>query len=437
MGSAYTQRRFFAFTIVVLVMFAIAACSSDDAEEADDTAADIEPTPIETVEPADPVGDDEATTPVATEPAEDEHDEPQSERLQQLNVELELFAEGFISPTDMIPATDGTDRLFVVSRVGTIHVIENGEPREELLLDHREQVEHHMVEQGMLSMTLHPDFASNGYFYVYYISHGEENSIISRFEMSEDGQRAVPESESLVLEVEQPHYSHNGGNIKFGPDGYLYIGLGDGEDPGDPHGHSQNPQTLLGSILRIDVDSNEPYGIPEGNPFVGTDEGRDEVWAYGLRNPWRFSFDEQTGDMYMVDVGQWAMEEVNVQRADSPGGENYGWPILEGDTCWEAEECDREGFVMPVATYPNPSQGCAIIGGYTYHGEQSPDLTGVYLFSDWCSATIWGLVYEDGHWIKEVLSEPDMMVNAFGRDHAGEVYVMDNEAGGIYRVVTR
>jgi glucose/arabinose dehydrogenase len=420
--------------VTVLVgIFALAACSNGD-DDHNDAADD---TPIETVEPAESDdASDPTPDPEPTPPETDDTEEPRSERLQEIDLELELFADGFISPTDMVPATDGSDRLFVVSRIGTIHVIENGEPREEIFLDHREHVEHHMVEQGMLSMALHPDFAENGYFYVYYINAGDENSIISRFEVSDDGQFAVADSETVILEVEQPHYSHNGGNLKFGPDGYLYIGLGDGEDPGDPHEHSQNPNTLLGSILRIDVDADDPYGIPPDNPFVGSDDGRDEVWAYGLRNPWRFSFDDRTGDMYMVDVGQWAVEEVNVQRADSTGGENYGWPIMEGDTCWEAEECDKDGLVMPVATYDNPAQGCAIVGGYTYYGELSPDLHGVYLFSDWCSARIWGLVYEDGQWIKEQLHHADMMINAFGRDHDGELYVLDfEEGGGIYRIV--
>jgi glucose/arabinose dehydrogenase len=290
----------------------------------------------------------------------------------------------------------------------------------------------------MLSIALHPEFNENDYFYIYYINHGDEHSIISRFEVSEDGERADTESETLILEVEQPHYSHNGGNLKFGPDGYLYIALGDGEDPGDPHGHSQNLETLFGSILRIDVDGGEPYAIPNDNPFVDDEDARDEIWAYGLRNPWRFSFDPETGDMYMVDVGQWTVEEVNFQPANSSGGENYGWPIMEGDQCFDAEECDSDGLTMPVATYHNPSEGCAVIGGYPYFGDAYPELEGIYFYGDWCSGRIWGLIEEDGEWISEELLHTDLMINAFAVDLDGEIYALDfEEHGRIYRIVAR
>jgi glucose/arabinose dehydrogenase len=439
-GTSRSNVHLLSILAIALLALVLAACNGDD--EVEDSADDVDDIPIETVEPEVPEDtDDTATDDVETD-ATTSDDEPDvaddatgSERLQQLDLELELFAEGVIQPTDMVAATDGTDRLFVVSRIGTIHVIEDGELREEPFLDLREQIEHEMVEQGMLSMALHPDFAENGYFYVYYITHGDEDTMVSRFQISEDGQFGDPGTETPILEVEQPHYSHNGGNVKFGPDGYLYIGLGDGEDPGDPHENSQDPNTMLGSILRIDVDGGEPYAIPEDNPFVGSDEGLDEVWAYGLRNPWRFSFDQETGDMFMVDVGQWEIEEVNVQPADSSGGENYGWPIMEGDECWEAEECDKEGLTMPAVTYENPDFGCAIIGGYTYHGSAHPELEGIYFFGDWCSGNIWGMVEEDGEWVKEIVIESDLMINAFGLDHNGEIYALDfEEGGGIYRV---
>lgn len=428
---------------ITLAAFLLSSCNSDN-DTPDDSESDTN-SPVETVEPDEP--DDSSTSDSASdeqnatatpEPDDADIDDQltRADRLAELQIDLELFAEGLIQPTDLIPATDGTDRLFVTSRIGTIHVIQDGELREEPLLDIREQIEHEMVEQGLLSMDLHPNFEENGYFYVYYITQGDEDTMVSRFQISEDWQYGVPESETPILEVEQPHYSHNGGNIKFGPDGYLYIGLGDGEDPGDPHENAQDPNTMLGSILRIDVDGGDPYAIPEDNPFVGSDEGLDEIWAYGLRNPWRFSFDDETGDMYMVDVGQWDVEEVNVQPSDSPGGENYGWPIMEGNECWEAEECDQEGLTMPVATYENSEEtGCAIIGGYTYHAEEYPALEDVYLFGDWCSGNIWGMVEDDGDWVKELLLETDLMINAFGLDHDGEIYVLDfEEGGGIYRV---
>ncbi len=413
---------------LILGVSLLAACGGDDdAIDSNDTGA----TPVETVEPT-PEGADPEPDPTATAEPESERDHG---RLQQIDLDLELFADGFVQPTDLVAATDGSDRLFVVSRIGLILVVEDGVVREEPLLDIHEQIEHAMVEQGLLSMALHPDFAENGYFYVYYITHGDEDTMVSRFQLSEDRRIAVRESETPILEVEQPHYSHNGGNLKFGPDGYLYIGLGDGEDPGDPHGNSQNPGTLLGSILRIDVDGGDPYAIPPDNPFVDDAEARDEIWAYGLRNPWRFSFDPETGDMYMVDVGQWAVEEVNLQPADSTGGENYGWPIMEGDQCWEADECDKEGLTMPVATYENPSQGCAIIGGYPYHGQAYPELEGIYFFGDWCSGRIWGLENVGGEWVKEELIHSDLMINAFGLDHNGEIYALNfEEGGGVFRI---
>jgi glucose/arabinose dehydrogenase len=431
-------------TLVILIgIAALAACGTDDSDGNSDIGESQQ------IPPTVPASESDSTSQQTEESDNQENAESQVsgesddeapngeglERLQQLDIEIELFVEGFVSPTDIVALPGRSDRLLVVSRVGTIQIVDDGEIREEPFLDIQDKVEHHMVEQGMLSIALHPDFENNGYFYVYYISHGEENSIISRFEMSEDGQRAEPESETLILEVEQPHYSHNGGSLKFGPDGYLYIGLGDGEDPGDPHGHSQNPGTMLGSILRIDVDGGDPYGIPPDNPFIEDDNALDEVWAYGLRNPWRFSFDPATGDMYMVDVGQWEREEVNVQPAESAGGENYGWPIMEGDQCWEADECDAEGLTMPVVTYDNPANGCAIIGGYPYRGNSYPELAGIYFFGDWCSGNIWGMVEEDGEWNKEVLVETDLMINAFGLDRDGEIYVLNfEEGGGIFRI---
>jgi glucose/arabinose dehydrogenase len=193
---------------------------------------------------------------------------------------------------------------------------------------------------------------------------------------------------------------------------------------------------ILTSIRRILVRSSVLYCALTS--FVDDGDARDEVWAYGLRNPWRFSFDPETGDMYMVDVGQWTVEEVNFQPADSTGGENYGWPIMEGDKCFDAEECDTEGLTMPVATYHNPNEGCAVIGGYLYRGEAYPEMEGIYFYGDWCSGRIWGLVQEDGEWISEKLIHTDLMINAFARDLHGEIYVLNFEEGGaIFRITSR
>lgn len=452
MGIARLNRHRAALFLTIVLLTALAACGGSDDGQPSDPGDDQAGAGETSEESGNSPGEDDendaseddsdgseapAQTPTPTpSPMPSPTPTPSaSDGLTDLDIDLEQVAEGLIQPTDMAAATDGTDRLFVTSRPGLIHVIDNGQLREEPLLDIREQVEHEMVEQGLLSIELDPDFAENGYLYVDYISHGDENTIVSRYQMAEDGQRVLPESATVILEVEQPHYSHNGGNVKFGPDGYLYIALGDGENPGDPHENAQNPGTLLGSILRIDVNGGDPYAIPPDNPFVGHENARDEIWVYGLRNPWRFSFHPETGDMYIVDVGQWSVEEVNVQPADSPGGENYGWPIMEGDECYEADECDQEGLTMPVATYRNPDQGCAVIGGYSYYGTEYPEMEGVYFFGDWCSGNIRGLIERDGEWIQRIVLGTDLMFNAFGVDLDGEIYVLDYSAGGVFQIV--
>jgi glucose/arabinose dehydrogenase len=431
-GGTFMIRRSMVVIASIILVVALAACSNDDAS--DDTQPVDDPTPTTEADEPDqtPTPKPDPATPTPEPTPTPEFDAIAA--LQELSIDLEFVADGFIQPTALVPATDGTNRLFVLSRHGIIHVLEDGTVREEPFLDIQDRVTHEMVEQGLLSMALHPEFAENRYFYVNYTDlHG--NTMISRFKVSEDGERAIRESETPILPIEQPHYSHNGGNLKFGPDGYLYIGMGDGEDPGDPHGNAQDASTLLGAMLRIDVDGGDPYGIPPDNPFVDDEYKRDEVWAIGLRNPWRYSFHPQTGDLYIVDVGQWAVEEINVQPADSTGGENYGWPIMEGDQCWEADECDKEGLTMPVVTYSNPEDGCAIIGGHHYFGKKFPEMHGVFIFGDWCSGNIWGMVEQDGEYHHELLLESDLMINAFGLDQDGEIYVLDFDSGSVFQIV--
>jgi len=245
----------------------------------------------------------------------------------------------------------------------------------------------------------------------------------------------------LVLTVDQPASNHNGGHLAFGPDGALYIGLGDGGGAGDRYGNGQNVRTLLGAMLRIDVDHGQPYAIPADNPFVGSPNARGELWAIGLRNPWRYSFDRQTGDLYIADVGQNMYEEVDVQPAGDPGGQNYGWPIMEGLHCFPADQpCEQTGLTLPVWDYDH-TQGCSVTGGYVYRGQEFPVLTGIYLFGDYCSGLIWGLSRagsgEPTGWRVAQVAQADVQLSAFGEDEAGELYLLDMGRGELFKITAR
>lgn len=343
------------------------------------------------------------------------------------NYELKEIAKGFDDPLYLTHAGDGSGRLFVAEQGGVIKIIKNGWLLSKAFLDIRQKVRSG-GEQGMLGLAFHPNFSRNGYFFVHY-SDVNGDTVISRFTVSKDSDVADPNSEFMVLTQDQPYRNHNGGQIVFGPDGYLYIGLGDGGSGGDPHGNGQNLATLLGKILRIDVDSAKPYAAPPTNPFVGK-KGRAEVWAYGLRNPWRFSFDRSTGDLYIADVGQNAWEEIDFQPADTKGGENYGWNQMEGNHCY-TEGCDPKLYVAPVAEYSHGS-GCSVTGGYIYRGKYDNGLNGVYLYGDYCSGLIWALLKtSSGEWANKLLIESGLSISSFGEDEEGEVYVVDHR-GGIY-----
>jgi uncharacterized repeat protein (TIGR01451 family) len=241
-------------------------------------------------------------------------------------------------------------------------------------------------------------------------------------------------SEEILLTIEQPFANHNGGQIAFGPDGYLYIGMGDGGSNGDPQGNGQRPETLLGKLLRIDVESGvTPYAIPANNPFVQSRFYRGEIWALGLRNPWRFSFDRQTGDLYLGDVGQGSHEEINFQSRASFGGENYGWNIMEGKHCFNSDSCNQTGLVLPIVEYSH-SEGCSVTGGVVYRGQQYPRLQGLYFYSDYCSGTIWGLKVTSTAVQQGLLLDSGYSISTFGEDEAGETYVADHGGGTIYRI---
>jgi glucose/arabinose dehydrogenase len=346
---------------------------------------------------------------------------------------------GFKDPVFIAHAGEdpsGASTLFIVEKAGRIHLVENGALQSTLFLDITDRVGSTKNEQGLLSVAFAPDFATSGHFYVNYTDQ-RGDTVVARFRLSAgDPRPADPNSEQKILQIEQPAANHNGGQLQFGPDGYLYIGTGDGGQAGDPWGNAQNQDTLLGKILRIDVRASDTYTVPGDNPLLDQPGARPEIWAMGLRNPWRFSFDRASGALYIADVGQNLYEEVNVQPADSLGGENYGWDVTEGKHCFEpASDCDFGGLVLPVAEYDH-SQGCSIIGGYVYRGTRFPQMEGVYFFGDLCSGNIWGLRQEaSGEWKTTLLLDTAMTISAFGEDATGELYVIDYGDGSIFQLV--
>ncbi len=317
-----------------------------------------------------------------------------------------------------------------------IRLVQDGRLLDEPFLDIRDRVNADSSERGLLSVAFHPDYARNGRFFVYYTNLAG-NTAVSAFQVGSSPNQADPGSESILLTINQPYANHNGGQLQFGPDGYLYVGMGDGGSGGDPQGNGQNPATLLGALLRLDVDQSTDaaqYGIPADNPYIADAAKLPEIWATGLRNPWRFSFDRTTGDLLIADVGQNQWEEVNFLPAGSPGGSNFGWNIMEGTHCYDRNTCDQTGLVLPVIDYRHEQGRCSITGGYVYRGSQFPTLGGVYFFGDYCSGEIWGMkMGEDGRFSAQVLYRSPSRIASFGEDAAGELYVVDI-SGGIYQI---
>lgn len=341
----------------------------------------------------------------------------------------ELVANGFQKPLDIQNAGDGSGRLFIVEQAGRIRILQNGQTLEPPFLDITDRVNDRGNEQGLLGLAFHPDFERNGFFYVNYTQAGGD-TVIARFAAS--GNAADPNSEMRLLEVAQPFPNHNGGGLAFGPDGYLYIALGDGGSGGDPHGNGQSLNTLLGKILRIDVNGGEPYAIPPDNPFGN------EIFHYGLRNPWRFSFDALTGDLWIGDVGQGAFEEIDFLPAGTPGGVNFGWNRFEGFHDYTAGDIP-ENYRPPLFEYSH-SEGCSVIGGYVYRGSM-PEWRGVYFYGDFCSGKVWGALHhvfgaDAEEWLSTVLFETGAQITSFGVDEAGEVYLADRN-GSILRLARK
>jgi glucose/arabinose dehydrogenase len=355
-----------------------------------------------------------------------------------VEVTLQTVTGGLDTPVGIANAGDGSGRLFILEKIGRIRVVQNGALAATPFLDISDRVGAGGSEQGLLGLAFHPRYVQNGFLFVNYTDR-QGNTVVSRFSAQADPGRADPASEAVLLTLEQPASNHNGGHLAFGPDGYLYIGTGDGGGAGDRYDHGQNGQTLLGAMLRLDVDSQQPYALPESNPFAGVPGVRDEIWALGLRNPWRYSFDRLTGDLYIADVGQNMYEEVNFQPSSDPGGQNYGWPLMEGLHCFPADRaCDRTGLTLPVREYDH-TQGCSVTGGYVYRGQEFPLLTGIYLFGDYCSGRIWGLVRSgaSGDWQVAGLAQADVRLSAFGEDEQGELYLVDMGGGVLFKIIAR
>jgi glucose/arabinose dehydrogenase len=309
-------------------------------------------------------------------------------------------------------------------------VIEDGLRFPDPLLDIRQWVNDRGNEQGLLGLAFHPNYPENGYFFVNY-TNPQGSTVIARFETSPDSDVVDPESQQIILQFEQPYRNHNGGGLAFGPDGYLYIGTGDGGSGGDPLENGQRLDTFLGKMLRIDVDSGDPYAIPPDNPFA-LGGGLLEIWAYGLRNPWRFAFDSLTGDLFIGDVGQGDWEEINFQPADNPGGVNYGWNIREGGHPYAGDT--TQGLIDPVAEYSH-REGVSVTGGYVIRDISLPDWQGVYLYGDFGSGMIWGLIRDEQEvWQSGVLFETNFSISSFGQDAEGRIYLTDFRSGGIYRL---
>lgn len=327
----------------------------------------------------------------------------------------------------------GDDRLFVTTQPGQIRVLRNGQLVDEPFLDIENLTDVNSTERGLLDVAFHPEYASNGFFYINYTDL-DGDTVVSRFEVSSEADRADPGSEKVILQVDQPRRNHNGGQIEFGPDGYLYIAMGDGGGSGDPEGNGQDTSTLHGAILRIDVDvSGEAYAIPEDNPFVGAEDVRDEIWAYGVRNPWGLSFDSETGDLWFGDVGQDDWEEVNRQPAGI-GGQNYGWNTQEGFECFRGDECDTIGLTEPTLAHSHNAGRCSVTGGLVYRGDLYPEMYGNYFYGDFCRGSISTVVLRDSGLSTGDSPDQDISTSAFGVDIAGNLYVADRLDDILFRI---
>jgi uncharacterized protein (TIGR03437 family) len=351
---------------------------------------------------------------------------------QDADIRFVPVVSGIIAPTDVQNAGDGSGRLFIVQQDGTVRILREGALLPQPFLDIRSRTRAE-GERGLLGLAFPPGFAAKQRFYVNYTDLSG-NTVIAMYRVSSNPDVADSVGETALLHITQPFANHNGGQVRFGPDGYLYIGMGDGGSAGDPMNNAQNRGSLLGKLLRLDVEA-EPGSIriPPDNPFVNTTGARPEVWAYGLRNPWRFSFDRANGDLFIADVGQDRWEEINYTSASSKGGENYGWSMLEGLVCYRAA-CSMQGMAAPVAVYGHQNGDCSVTGGFMYRGNLSPGLRGTYLYADYCTGRMRILRREGGQWVSSVALTPGGQITTFGEDEAGEIYAADGQRRMLFRI---
>ncbi len=403
--------------LILLLLIPILACSGLNTP--------LPPTPtvdsgLPTIPPPTAIPDTPAltqTSPTDTPPVPTTFPDPNAYSWQ-------LLVSGLERPVDL--QADGSGRLFIIEKVGRIRILQNGQLVQTPFLDITDRVGSSSNEQGLLGLAFHPNYAQNGRFFVNYTNESG-NTVIARYQVSNDPNIADPTSEVKLLGVNQPFPNHNGGVLAFGPDGYLYAGLGDGGLAGDPFGNAQKTDVLLGKILRLDVDSAEPYVVPADNPFGN------EIWAYGLRNPWRISFDMATSDLFIGDVGQGDWEEIDYLPAGSSGGTNFGWDFREGRHDYEGTA--PAGLTEPVAEYSHQEGGCSVTGGYVYRGSM-PEWNGIYLYGDYCTGYVWGLIKSENGWQSQLLFETGARITSFGQDEMGELYLV-SDAGDVYKLARK
>jgi len=410
------------FGILVILSLVLAACGTAPQNTSNATNP---PLPSPTSLPATQLSP--ASTPTLTaSPTAPAFPDPEGYAWNPVMAGLEL-------PVDIQNAGDGSGRLFIVEKPGRILILKGGQLLTSPFLDISAKVGSQYTEQGLLGLAFHPQYSQSGLFYVNFTD-GNGNTVIARFHVSANNpDLADPASEVDILRVDQPYNNHNGGGLAFGPDGALYVGLGDGGSEGDPFLNGQNLHTLLGKMLRIDVDHGKPYAIPAHNPFTGGG-GLPEIWAYGLRNPWRFSFDRRTGDLYIADVGQDTWEEIDFVPAGAPGGMNFGWSFYEGMHPYKGQPPAHAAFTWPISEYSH-ADGCAVTSGYVYRGAALPEWQGVYFYGDYCSGNIWGLIHSDGSaQPAKILFTTSAKITTFGVDEAGEIYLVDYGLGELLRL---
>ena len=353
---------------------------------------------------------------------------------QEPEVRLVRVASGLTNPISIQSARDGSGRLFFAQQNGLIRWSRDGALVAAPFLDIRGKTRAN-GECGLLGLAFPPSYSQKSYFYVNYTNPACNASVVARYRLSANPDLADPDSEEAILTQAQPFTNHNGGHLAFGPDGFLYIGFGDGGSGGDPQNNAQNFETFLGKMLRIDTESGRaPYAVPPSNPFVGDARRRPEIWALGLRNPWRYSFDRETGELWIGDVGQNRAEEINLQSNLSKGGENYGWRVMEGASCFNPpQNCDRNGLTPPVLEYTR-GLGVSVTGGHVYRGASFPSLRGTYLYGDYESGRIWGIRKQGTRFDNRLLLDSDLNISTFGEDEAGELYVAHHGRGEIFRI---